>query len=292
LRHPARVEKVRTNADGFAVDGPWGSLHARRIILCTGGQALPKSGSDGAGYSFASALGHSVTPLLVPALVPLRLESGHWLTALSGLALPAELTLSSASGKRMFATTGAVLCTHFGLSGPAVLDVSRHYLVARHHDGGATLSANWIAGSAAQEVDAQLLAAKGRTLLAVLRELALPERMVRALLQVVRIDPASTAQQLSRERRRTLVAALVATPLPIAGDRGYTFAEATAGGVPLAELHLDTMESRRTPGLHVAGELCDVDGRIGGFNFQWAWASGYLAGCAAAKALCQPPLAT
>lgn len=285
LRHPARVDAVEAGAGGFGIRGEWGTVHARRVILCTGGQALPKSGSDGAGYGFAASLGHTVTPLLIPALVPLKLEAGHWLTALSGLALPTELTLAGASGKRLFATTGAVLCTHFGLSGPAVLDVSRHYLIARNHDAGASLTANWLPGTSAESLDAQFLAAKGRSLLAVLRELLLPERMARALFQVANVDPASTAQQLSRERRRAFVNAVVATPLPIVGDRGYTFAEATAGGVPLSELHLDTMESRRTPGLHIAGELCDVDGRIGGFNFQWAWASGYLAGCAAAKAI-------
>jgi predicted flavoprotein YhiN len=77
----------------------------------------------------------------------------------------------------------------------------------------------------------------------------------------------------------------VELPLPVTGDRGFTEAEATAGGVPLAELRLDTLESRVTPGLYLCGELCDVDGRIGGFNFQWAWASGFVAGTAAARAL-------
>jgi predicted flavoprotein YhiN len=76
--------------------------------------------------------------------------------------------------------------------------------------------------------------------------------------------------------------------LPVAGDRGWRYAEVTAGGVPLAELHLDTLESRVTPGLHLCGEMCDVDGRIGGFNFQWAWASGFVAGTGAARALADP----
>jgi predicted flavoprotein YhiN len=77
-------------------------------------------------------------------------------------------------------------------------------------------------------------------------------------------------------------------PLPISGDRGFTFAEATAGGVPLSELHLQTMESRVTPGLHIVGELCDVDGRVGGFNFQWAWSSGHVAGVAAGRGFDKP----
>ena len=82
---------------------------------------------------------------------------------------------------------------------------------------------------------------------------------------------------LFRSRRR-LVAALTGLELDVAGDRGFTFAEATAGGVPLAEVRLDTMESRVCPGLHLCGEVLDVDGRVGGFNFQWAWSSGWVAG--------------
>jgi len=86
-----------------------------------------------------------------------------------------------------------------------------------------------------------------------------------------------------REARRRLVQLLVAMPLEVVGDRGFTVAEATAGGVPLAEVRLDSMESRICPGLFFAGEVLDVDGRIGGFNFQWAWASGFVAGGAAAR---------
>jgi predicted flavoprotein YhiN len=93
---------------------------------------------------------------------------------------------------------------------------------------------------------------------------------------------------LPRDARRRLVELLTAMPLEATGDRGFTVAEATAGGVPLSEVRLDTMESRICPGLHLAGEVLDVDGRIGGFNFQWAWSSGFLAGAAAAR-LGRPP---
>jgi predicted flavoprotein YhiN len=81
------------------------------------------------------------------------------------------------------------------------------------------------------------------------------------------------------------VTAVTALPLPVTGDRGFTYAEVTAGGVPLNELHPDTLESRRCPGLYLCGEICDVDGRIGGYNFQWAWSSGYAAGRAAAHSI-------
>jgi predicted flavoprotein YhiN len=106
----------------------------------------------------------------------------------------------------------------------------------------------------------------------------LPERLAQALCTAAGVDPAAPGHQLTRGARRALVQHLAALPLPITGTRGWQAAEVTAGGVPLNELDLATMQSRRCPGLHLCGEICDVDGRIGGYNFQWAWASGYVAG--------------
>jgi predicted flavoprotein YhiN len=123
-----------------------------------------------------------------------------------------------------------------------------------------------------------LLEGRGRGTLAILRE-HLPDRLARRLCELA---DAPTTGDLTREARKRLVTLLTGTPLAVTGDRGFTLAEATAGGVPLSEVRLDTMESRLCPGLHFAGEVLDVDGRIGGFNFQWAWASGFLAGTAAA----------
>ena len=103
-----------------------------------------------------------------------------------------------------------------------------------------------------------------------------------ALVGHVGIDPMLTCAQMSREARRALTRALSALPLPITQHRGWNYAEVTAGGVPLNEVNFRTMESRIVPGLHLCGEMLDCEGRIGGFNFQWAWATGYLAGRAAA----------
>jgi hypothetical protein len=294
LRHPCRVLAVAHEPGGFALATEHGAVHARRVILCCGGRALPKSGSDGVGEALARGLGHSITTHVVPALVPLRLPAGHWVTGLSGLTLPAEVTLRSGTGKKLASFTDSTLCTHFGLSGPSILNISRHWTMARFDDPGAALALAWIPGLDVEQADRMLVDAKGRSALAVLREglgAPLPERLARALCDEARIDPAATVQQLPRDRRRALAQLLGATPLPIEGDRGYTYAEATAGGVPLAEVRLETMESRVMPGLHLAGELCDVEGRIGGFNFQWAWASGFIAGSSAAQALLAAPAA-
>ena len=279
--HPARVTEIMPTAGEFVTLTDAGAIRSRSVILCTGGKSLPKSGSDGSGLLLATALGHTLTSPVVPALVPLVLPAEHWITALSGLTLPTEIVLGSATGRRLWATTGSTLCTHVGLSGPAVLDISRHWLVARAADPDVRLALNWLPGTAADAADRWLVAEQGRGALATLRD-RLPDRLARSLCELAAAPPTG---DLPRDARRRLVALATATPLPIVGDRGFAVAEATAGGVPLTEVRLETMESRIFPGLSFAGEVLDVDGRIGGFNFQWAWASGFVAGTAAAERL-------
>ena len=153
--------------------------------------------------------------------------------------------------------------------------------MARAADPDVRLSLNWLPGTTAEAADSWLVAEQGRGALTTLRD-RLPDRLARVLCELAAAPPAG---DLPRDARRRLVAFATATPLPIVGDRGFAAAEATAGGVPLAEVRLETMESRIWPGLSFAGEVLDVDGRIGGFNFQWAWASGFVAGTAAAARL-------
>ena len=262
--HPARVAEVEhlpcngavselKKEPRFRVVVESSVVLARHVIVCTGGKSLPKSGSDGSGYRLVEKLGHSIAKPLVPALVPLVLEESHWIRELSGVTVPTTVTLSKASGKRIFSCSGSTLCTHLGLSGPAVLDISRHWLIARNTDSDVQLSINW-----------------------------LPDRLAR---QICIESGAPLVGDLTRTIRKKLVQNITATPLPVTGDRGFSIAEATAGGVPLEEVKLETMESRKCPGLYLAGEVLDVDGRIGGFNFQWAWSSGYVAGSAVAKSV-------
>ena len=282
IAHPRRVQVIERTGGQFRIGGDWGDVTAPRVIIATGGMSIPKSGSDGFGYSLARALGHSTTAFMTPGLVPLTLPRDHFLCALSGVAVPATLELRSGTGKRLVAFTDSTLLTHFGLSGPSVLDISRYYLHAVHDDTRATLHANWLPGASPDRLDDGLQSLGGRAVLAWLRE-RLPERLARSLCEHAHVDAAMRGDQLKRESRRALVDAVTTLPLPVTGSRGYNFAEVTAGGVPLAELHLDTMESRVCPGLYLCGEICDVDGRIGGFNFQWAWSSGYVAGVSAAR---------
>lgn len=276
LQHPCRIESIEKSAENFSLRGDWGTLTAQKVILATGGKSLPKSGSDGHGYTLAQALGHSLTPRIFPALVPLTLPRDHFITTLSGITIMAALTVRTSSGETLVTFHDSTLCTHFGLSGPSVLDISRYYLDARHHDPGALLTINWLPDKTSEQVESELLGAGKRSILRYLD--ILPERLARALCAEAEIEPATTTDSLSRSQRKRLVDTLTQLVLPITGDRGFTYAEVTAGGIPLTEINLKTMESRLCPGLYLAGEICDVDGRIGGYNFQWAWASGYTAG--------------
>ncbi|MSR18367.1 MAG: aminoacetone oxidase family FAD-binding enzyme [Phycisphaerales bacterium] len=291
LIHPARVASCEVlppqRGGGFLLRGEFGCIAAQRVVLAAGGCSLPKSGSDGSGLAIAQTLGHTSTPHVVPALVPLLLPSSHWITALAGISINAGLILRT-PGTRPLVIEGSVLCTHFGISGPAVLDMSRHWRHAVINDSQTSLSVNWSKCADAEAFDADLLAINSRGIGSYLQE-QWPERFARAICHQAKVPYSSTPRQVSREARRTLALLATSTPLPVTGDRGWNYAEVTAGGVPLSEVDLGTMESRRTSGLYLCGEVLDVDGRIGGFNFQWAWASGYLAGTAAARALATSP---
>jgi predicted Rossmann fold flavoprotein len=259
--------KVTSLERGFVING---TVEAERVILAAGGRSVPKTGSDGSGYPLA--LGHSVTPLF-PALVPLIIDGEHWIKTVSGTSVDAEISV--VKSRVIHRARGSMLFTHFGLSGPLILDISRHWLAARP----ATLVANLLPGETFESLDAALLAESGRNPHATLsRVVRLPERLLSAI-----APAAPPLGKLTRDSRRALARAFTELELPVTRDRGFDYAEVTAGGVPLDEVDLATMESRITPGLHLCGEILDVDGRIGGFNFQWAWSSGVVAGRGAGR---------
>jgi len=277
LRYPRRVEAIHRTDSGYRVSGEWGELECDQLVLATGGKSLPKSGSDGKGLEFVQTLGHTVTRTF-PSLVPLTLPGNDPICGLSGITLPATIRLHSGTGKRVTEFTNSTLCTHFGLSGPSVLDISRFYLDLQHSDPDAYLSINWLPGSSREELDSALLDLGHTSVRNHLKASSLPDRVVTMLLEQSGIDPSTRGDQLTKIQRKQLVRVTTEMRLDVTGDRGYKFAEVTAGGVPLKDLNLKSMESRVNPGLFLCGEICDVDGPIGGLNFQWAWASGYVVG--------------
>jgi len=219
-------------------------------------------------------------------LAPLVLDSGFFHAALSGISHEVELS-TFADGRRIDQRTGSLLWTHFGVSGPVVMDASRHWVIADAAGRKPTMTVNLLPGESFERVDAMLQpAGEGRT---VGRRVGawLAKRVADAIVRHAGLSNSIEMNQLPREGRRRLVDALTGLELPVLKHRGWNYAEVTAGGVPMAEVDYRTMGSRIVDGVHVIGEALDVDGRIGGFNFQWAWATGRLAGLAAAKPFIQ-----
>jgi len=272
-----RVLEIVAGETGFRVRTSRAEHLAERVVLATGGLSLPKTGSDGHGLDVARRLGHSVVPT-TPALAPLVL-AGSFHAPLSGVALEVELTLSRGSASRPLRRRGSLLFTHFGVSGPVVLDMSRDYLRARLEGDACVLLANLLPGRdfAGLERDLVRIAKDApRTRVEGVLGRWLPKAVGEAIAAEAGCAGVALGQ-VTRESRKRLVRGTLERPLGVVDSRGYSFAEATAGGVPLAEVDTATMESRKQKGLWLVGEMLDVDGRIGGFNFQWAWSSAWVA---------------
>jgi predicted Rossmann fold flavoprotein len=271
-----RVDRVQAGEAFFVVRGGAGTVEARRLVLATGGRSLPRTGSDGAGLSLAAALGHSIVAT-TPALAPLVLE-GEFHRPLSGVSHPAEVTVKPA-GRPATTIAGPLLWTHFGVSGPAALDASRHWHRAAL-EGPVRTSVSFAPGLDAAGVERRLLDAGRARGTATLRTAVarwVPAAVADAVLSAHGVEGCRLVGQVERDARRRLAQAIVDWELRVTGSRGYNYAEVTAGGVALEEIHRGSMASRRCPGLYLVGEMLDVDGRLGGFNFQWAWSSAWVA---------------
>ena len=283
-----RVLQVSRTANGFRLVTTGGTLDSAFVVLATGGQSLPKSGSDGLGFDFARGLGHTIVPT-TPALAPLVLSDaagGGLHQQLSGVSHDAEIAVW-VSGRVTLRLRGSFLWTHFGISGPVVLNASRHWLRATLEGKAARLTMSLLPGQSFEHLDGRLRAlASTRPKASVLTGVSqyVPTAVAEAMLATAAVDRAKTLSRLTREERRLVVASLLESPLPVVSSRGYNVAEATAGGIQVREVDAATMESRVCRGLYLIGEVLDVDGRIGGFNFQWAWSTAFVAAHGLSKA--------
>jgi predicted Rossmann fold flavoprotein len=279
---------LRTGARVTRIDGAEGRFHVRAdslcydaaaVVLATGGRSLPKTGSDGFGYELARRFGHGCVDT-TPALAPLVLN-GDAHAALTGVSHRATLTIGAVR------LDGALLWTHFGLSGPVALNASRHWHRARLGGEAAAVMVNVCPGETFESLDAwfrEQERERPRALVATTLATRLPAAVAEAWIDRAAVPRDVTMAHLPRDARRRLIHALIATPLDVRDSRGYNYAEVTAGGVPLEEIDPARMESRRQRGLYLVGEILDVDGRLGGFNFQWAWSSAWVAAQAIARA--------
>ncbi len=278
-----RVSDIIREGSRFSITTNAGVTHANKLVLATGGQSLPKTGSDGFGFELATKLGHTLIDR-TPALDPLILE-GEFHRHLSGISHPAVIAIKRSSDKPL-RVQGELLWTHFGISGPVALDASRHWHRATVENIETQVSVGFLPEYDLPKLESWLLAFAAehpKTQLATAIARLLPNRIAHAVVDGIGVDATIQMAQLSKVARRSVIAALLDWPVKVIGGRGYKFAEATAGGVSLADVEPGTLQSKKCSNLYFVGEILDVDGRIGGFNFQWAWSSACVAGNALAK---------
>lgn len=276
LENECKVTSVRLEKGDFAVSGNGFQFFARKVVVATGGLSYPSTGSDGVGYRIAQDFKHNIIPTS-PALTPLLTDDAGW-KKLSGVSLPCRLALL-VNGKKSAAFEGSFLFTHFGFSGPAALNISRHWdRLGAKTDREITISflPDIPEDDFRQNINRYAVENPRRQLKSFLEE-RLPQRFVETFLKKIKIPESQTMNQLSRKEREEMISWLYAYRLPVTGIMGYGKAEVTAGGVDLSEVDPVSLESKLCPGLFFVGEVLDADGRIGGFNFQWAWASAVAA---------------
>jgi len=278
----SRVTAIRPSGGTLRVDASGTTHEAWAVVLATGGRSYPQTGSSGDGHDLAAALGHRIVPPR-PGEVPL-VAGPRWLHDLSGLGLE-DVGARFVQGRRSVEARGSLLFTHFGVSGPVVLDGSR--LVARWFDDGpVVLRVDLVPSRTAADLDADLATAAsaegGRTLKSLLRAFV-PERLAAGLVVALLPGGDGPVARLPAAKRRAAAALLKGLELRVTGTRGFDEAVVTVGGVDTSEVHPATMESRIVPGLHFAGEVLDVDGPRGGYNLQIAFSTGHAAGTHAAR---------
>ncbi len=261
-------------------------LRSEKVLITTGGLSFSGCGTTGDGYPWAERFGHTVTPLR-PALTPL-LSNVPWVQELSGLTLDDVLVTAQRfelGGKKQSqernASRGGFLWTHFGCSGPTAMNVSRCFSDACPEEP-CSLQLDLLPNLTRVEMEEWLmtsLQSSNRSVSNVLSQ-RIPKRLAQSLMQQIGAPEEVHGAEFSKKHRMQLLEKLKGLTFPIHGTRGYPKAEVTAGGVTLGEVNFQDMQSRKTPGLYFAGEILDLDGPIGGYNFQAAWSTGHAAGLA------------
>ena len=268
VRTDCGVERIERGADGFRVQTTQGVFLCASLVIASGGLSIPSMGASGFGYEVARQFGHEVLPTRA-GLVPLTLSGKHQerFADLSGVALPVEARCNGQSFRNF------MLLTHRGVSGPAILQISSYWQpgddlrldLLPNHD-----ASDWLHAMKRERGASEL-----RTVLAEV----MPKRMAQRLCE--HWLPDRPVRQLDEPQLKQAAALLADFPLVASGTEGYRTAEVTLGGVNTRKVSSLTMESQLVPGLYFVGEVLDVTGWLGGYNFQWAWASGHAAGQAA-----------
>ncbi len=254
-----------------------------KVILATGGMALPSSGSDGKGYSLSQEMGHTITDVF-PGLVQLKLE-GNIFRQINGVKFPGSAGIYI-DGKKILEDRGDILFTNYGISGPPILQISRKAIENMNKGKNVELRVSIINGKTKEELydylEKRFKYMEKRTLETSLIGL-INKRLILPIIKILKLDKDKNPLALSRDEIMKIADILTSWNFKVIGNQGWGEAQVTAGGVNTKEVDKKTMESKIVKGLYIVGELLDVDGDCGGFNLQWAWSSGYIAGLNAAK---------
>lgn len=273
-----KVTEVKKQKGQFVVIAASQNYQGDRVILTTGGCASPKLGSDGSGYPIAAAFGHRMIKPL-PALVQLK-SSGKYLKTLSGVRCDAAISLLVDS-KKVTGERGEILFANYGISGIPVMQVSRFASFALDAGKKVELSIDFFSELSYQQlmeqIEKRLVHGKNRTAEELLIGL-LNHKLIYVLLKEAGIEPELSSSKVRNENWKKLCNLLKNFTMKITDTNGFENAQTSMGGVPLSEINCCTMESKKEKGLYFAGELLDVDGTCGGYNLQWAWSSGFVAG--------------
>ena len=277
LNEPAKTVEYRDGT--FEISTQHAVYKVDTVLITTGGLSFPGCGTTGDGYTWCQQFGHSIVPT-VPALVPLKTPEDSWTRELQGVTLEdLELTVLDSSGVIQSTTRGSTLFTHLGISGPAAMNISKTISYAGHSN--LNLQINFLPEFNREQKIAHLtdLCQRNakRQLTTSLKEL-LPSRTINVLLDQAKINPTIRCAEISKATIRVLAETLHTLCTTVTGTLGFAKAEVTAGGIELSEVHSQTMESKCQPGLFLAGEILNLDGPIGGYNFTAAFATGFLAG--------------
>ena len=273
----APLQQLAHDGQCFTLTTPRGRLTANSVVLATGGLSYPKTGATGDGYAFCRQFGHRITATF-PALAPLACEAS-WVRGLQGIVLQGvSIACLDHSGKATLSRRRPILFTHKGLSGPAPMDLAGDVEEQR---GQAQARFDFLPDTTREQLEQTWLEQAqrhgARRVESVLPR-TLPERLRQTLLELSDTEATTRLGEWPKEARRRLLQSIKELRIPIPRSLGYSHAEVTRGGVTLDEVDPRTMQSKLQPGLFICGELLDIDGPIGGFNFQAAFAMGRLAG--------------
>ena len=283
IRTGCRVSDIRRLAEGFEITFGSEKLKADRVILATGGASYPATGSTGDGYDLARRLGHGITTI-APALIPL-VTAGDTAKRLQGLSLRNVRAELRVDGKKNAEQMGEMLFTHFGLSGPIILTLSKAAVQALEQGRKTEIHVDLKPALEPAKLDARLqrdLNEHGKMHLENLLRGLMPPKLIPVCLDQTGLAGDKPANQISSEERKRLRVWLKEVRFEVTGHRPLREAIVTAGGVSLTEVNPKTMQSRICPGLFLAGEVLDMDADTGGFNLQAALSTGHLAGLSAA----------